>query len=168
MSFQRLHIFGGAGSGKTTLAKAYAQAHDIPHHELDNVYYTEPSARQKRERTERDALYGQIVSEDCWVLDGIFWQPWVTPSLARADKILVLAVPQTTRHYRVFMRHLKLLSQASPSEYPRFFPRLIELLKHNRIYDSGPLQETLALVSAFGDKVALCQSNAEAEALLEI
>lgn len=168
MTFSRVHIFGGAGSGKTTLAETFSQAYGIPHYELDDVYYLEPSARSRRDKSERDARYGRIVSNDAWVIDGIFWQPWVTPSLERADKIIVLAIPQAKRHYRVCVRHLKLLSKASLSEYPRFFPTLVELLKHNRIYDSGPLQETLELVSGYGDKVSICQSNSEAAALLEI
>ena len=92
MTYSRVHIFGGAGSGKTTLAETFSQAYGIPHYELDDVYYLEPSARSRRDKSERDARYGRIVSNDAWVIDGIFWQPWVTPSLERADKIIVLII----------------------------------------------------------------------------
>lgn len=162
MKYKRIHIFGGAGSGKTTLAREYSTRFGIPHHELDDFYYSEPAARKRRTKTERDKLIADSVFSEEWVLDGIFWQSWVRPAIERAEKIIVLAIPERTRHVRVVKRHFQLLSKASISDYPNFFPTLFELLKHNRTYGVGPLQETLELLSEFDEKVSVCSSNIEA------
>ncbi|MCR9277442.1 MAG: hypothetical protein NXH85_05665 [Pseudomonadaceae bacterium] len=162
MHFERVHIFGGAGSGKTTLAQRYAKQHQFAHYELDEIYYSNVPTRSRRERVEREGFLSDIVASDQWVVDGIFWQPWVRPALERADKIIVLAVPESTRHLRVIKRHFRLLKGASPSDWPTFFPTLIELLKHNRAYNSGPLRETLELLAGYEAKVAVCESNDEA------
>ena len=161
MDFERVHIFGGAGSGKTTLAQRYAMQHQLAHYELDEIYYSNAPNRVRRDRAEREGLLSDIVATDRWVLDGIFWQPWVKPALERADKIIVLAVPESTRHLRVIKRHLRLLKGASPSDWRTFFPTLFELLKHNRTYTAGPLQQTLELLTGYEVKVAVCETNDE-------
>ena len=166
MSFKRVHIFGGAGSGKTTLAKRYSDRFDTPHYELDDIYYLVPAARTRRQPSDRDQLLADAVSENSWVLDGIFWQPWVRPSLARADKIIVLAIPELTRHSRVVARHFRFLRNAPPCEWKYFFPTLTELLRHNRTYDRGPLRETVETTSDFREKVSICKTNAEAAMIL--
>ncbi len=166
MEFKRLHIFGGAGSGKTTLAKQYATQHGLTHCELDDVYYSSVAKRLRREPAEIDRLLSEIIETDGWVLDGIFWQPWVKPALERADKIIVLAVPESTRHLRVVKRHFSLLREASPSDWPTFFPTLIELLQHNHAYNAGPLRETLELLANFEAKVTVCETNNTAAQLL--
>lgn len=163
MKFKRVHIFGGAGSGKTTLAREYSERFGMPHYELDDFYYLEPAARRRRQRHERDEMLADSIHSEEWVLEGIFWQPWVRPSIERAEKIIVLAIPEKTRHVRVIKRHFRLLSKASVSDYGNFLPTLLELLRHNRIYSEGPLQETLELLSGFDQKLVICTSNAEAE-----
>lgn len=162
MKFKRVHLFGGAGSGKTTLAREYSSRFGIPHHQLDDFYYLEPAARKRRQKVERDKLLADSVFAEEWVLDGIFWQSWVRPSIERAEKIIVLAIPEKTRHVRVVKRHFRLLGKAKVGDYPNFFPTLFELLKHNRTYNEGPLQETLELLSEFDEKLSVCTSNAEA------
>jgi adenylate kinase family enzyme len=162
MEFKRVHIFGGAGSGKTTLAREYSTKFGLPHHELDDFYYLEAAARKRRQKIERDRLLIDSVAAEEWILDGIFWQPWVQPSIERADKIIVLAIPEKTQHVRVVKRHFQLLSEANMRDYPNFFPTLFELLKHNRIYNSGPLQETLELLARFDEKLSVCTTNSEA------
>ena len=168
MSFKRIHIFGGAGSGKTTLAKQYASKHGLMHRELDEIYYSKTSTRQRRDREEKERLLSEAIEADDWVLEGIFWQPWVRPALQRADKIIVLAVPELTRQLRVVKRHFKLLQGAAPSDWPTFFPTLIELLKHNRAYEQKPLQETMDLVLEFEQKVSVCKTNAQAAEILHL
>ena len=166
MVFKRVHIIGGAGSGKTTLANRYAEQHGLAHYELDEIYYSSVAIRARRKPAERDGLLSEIVAADRWVLDGIFWQPWIKPALARADKIIVLAIPEFTRDVRVVKRHFRLLKGASTSDWPTFFPTLFELLKHNHVYDAGPLQETLELLTGFQAKVEVCETNEAAGRVL--
>lgn len=166
MQFKRVHIIGGAGSGKTTLARQYAAATDAAHYELDDLYYLEIAARTKRAKTDRDEQLAKAIAGQQWVIDGIFWQPWVQPSLERADKIIILAVPERTRHLRVVTRHFRYLPRAPVRQWRYFFPTLVELLRHNRAYDGGPLQETQALIAPYAEKVSICRSNAAAHQAL--
>ena len=65
---QRISIVGTTGSGKTTLAKQVAQNNQIPHIELDALFW-EPNwtiaAPQVFRQRVSEALEG-----DCWVADG--------------------------------------------------------------------------------------------------
>lgn len=162
MSFKRVHIFGGAGSGKTTLAREYSNRFGMPHHELDDFYYLDAATRQRREKSEREQLLTYSIASEAWVLDGIFWQPWIRPSISLADKIIDLAIPEKTRHIRVIKRHFQMLSKANINEYPSFIPTLFELLKQNRIYSKGPFLETLQLLTGLEEKLSVCTTNSEA------
>ena len=162
MKYRRIHIVGGAGSGKTTLAQRYAREYAVPHYELDNMMWLEAAARKPRTAVDRDRMLRQAIDSECWVIDGIFWQEWVVPSLERADRIIVLDIPEMTLHFRVVRRHFQLVMQADPGEYRHFFPTLLELIKLNHNYRNGPLKKTLALLSAFEDKVVVYRTNGEA------
>ena len=163
MNYQRVYVIGGAGSGKSTLAKVYAEKHSIPHHQLDDFYYEHAARRQRRTKADRQQRLLNAVGDDAWVIEGIFWQSWIEPALERADKIIVLDIPEWTRQVRVIKRHFQLLRHAKASEWPTFLPTLLELVKHNRRYISGPLQETLKVLAAHDSKVSVCKSNQEAE-----
>lgn len=111
---------------------------------MDDLCDLEAASRTRRGAVERNQLLADSIASEEWVLDGIFWQPWVRPAIERSDKIVVLAVPERVRQVRVVKRHFQMLAKAAGvSEYRYFVPTLVEPLKHNRIYDRGPLQETL-------------------------
>ena len=164
----RVHIIGGAGSGKTTLAQEYARQCSVSHHDLDHIMWTHAAARQPRPETERDLLLQQTIASDQWVTEGIFWQAWVAPAFERADKIILLNIPEAMRHYRVIKRHFQLLRQADRADYHLFFPTLLELIRLNRLYQRGPYKRTLQALSGFMEKVEICTSNKEASRALGI
>ena len=112
LNSQRVHIIGGAGSGKPTLAAEYAQRLELPHFELDDIMWQNVAERRPRAEAERDGRLQEIVDSERWVLDGIFWQKWVYPAFARADAIVLLNMPEWVRHYRVIKRHIQLLMDA--------------------------------------------------------
>ena len=162
----RVHILGGSGSGKTELAKQFASHRKLPHVELDAIYYRDAPLRQRRTAAERGLMLADAAAEEAWVMEGIFWQTWVQPAFERADRIIVLQIPASTRHWRVLRRHLTLLRSAPPRLWPTFFPTLFELIRSNRAYDASALSDTFAALSPHLDKVAACRSNAEARQLL--
>ncbi len=67
-SGQRISIVGTTGSGKTTLAKAVAQQLQIPHIELDGLYW-EPNWTAAAPQVFRNRV-SETLSSDCWVVDG--------------------------------------------------------------------------------------------------
>ena len=164
-AFRRIHIIGGAGSGKTTLADEYAARYELPHHELDYIQWLDVAEWTPRPQLERDRMLQAVVSTESWVVDGIFWQDWVIPSFERADVIVVLNIAEWRRHYHVVKRHIQLLMKAERSAYPTFFPTLLRLLKLNREYEKGPYQKTQKVLSRYTDKVVVCANVEEVRKL---
>jgi adenylate kinase family enzyme len=68
VTYRRITVVGTTGSGKTTLARQLAQLFDIPHTELDTLYWeanwTAASPIVFQERT------AQALSGDAWIVDG--------------------------------------------------------------------------------------------------
>jgi adenylate kinase family enzyme len=84
----RIHVIGGPGTGKTTLAHRLGDAYGLPVYELDRVAYEGPEFRP-RSPSACAARAGEISAQDRWVTEGIF-VGWTEPLLARAETIVWL------------------------------------------------------------------------------
>ncbi len=89
-SGQRIHVLGSSGAGKTTFARAIAQRLDIPHWEMDAIFW-QPDW-QYLSVEEFRATLEQKLAADAWVVDGnyrrvrdILW--------SRADTVVFLDYP---------------------------------------------------------------------------
>ena len=102
---RRIHIIGGPGSGKTTLARAIASRLKTPCYELDEIGY-EGGAGAQRPLDTRLAEVKQIANQDCWVTEGIFLG-WTEVLLQKADVIVWLDLPWRIARWRIVTRHLK-------------------------------------------------------------
>jgi uridine kinase len=101
---RRVHIVGGPGSGKTTLAVRLSRRLDVPAHDLDAVAY-ERGAGDKRDRALRRADAERIAATAGWVTEGIYlW--WTMPLVENADRIVWLDVPWGIAVYRIVRRHI--------------------------------------------------------------
>jgi adenylate kinase family enzyme len=87
-SANRIHIIGGPGTGKSTLARRLGAALDLPVHDLDRVAYEGPDFRE-RPLERRAAEAQEIADSDRWVAEGIF-VGWTDPLVQRADLIIWL------------------------------------------------------------------------------
>ena len=69
---QRISVVGTSGSGKTTLARQVSQRLQIPHFELDALYW-EPNWGKPAEDIFRQRVSDALMGE-CWIIDGNYSQ----------------------------------------------------------------------------------------------
>jgi len=100
---QRIVVVGPPGSGKTTVAREIAARLELPHIELDSVWWgpnwTEAGAEIFSERA------GKIVTDDKWVLDGNYFSVGARDVIwPRADTIVWLDLARWVTVPRVVKR----------------------------------------------------------------
>jgi hypothetical protein len=89
MTPRRIHVMGGQGSGKTTLAARLHSATGLPVHELDRIARIGGGSGPRRPAAERDAMVANIAAGDAWITEGVHLG-WTGPLLARAEAIVWL------------------------------------------------------------------------------
>jgi len=96
----KIHIIGGPGSGKTTLAAALSSRFQISHYDLDLIGRKNG---MDDEAYVEDAL--AIAGQPGWVTENI-GLVWIDPLLQRADYIVLLEVSWPVAAYRIIRRHV--------------------------------------------------------------
>lgn len=111
----RIHIVGGAGSGKTTLAQQLGAQLAVPCYDLDEVAY-EGGFGRKIPLADRVGALQQIVAHPHWIAEGVYiW--WTTPLLDAADVIIWLDLPFYINGWRIVARHFR-LNRAGTNRHP--------------------------------------------------
>ena len=101
----RIHIIGGPGSGKTTLARRLAARLDVPFYEMDVIGW-EGGAGAARPLEARLADVSRIAAQPGWVTEGSFIG-WTDELLRAADTIVWLDLPWRIAAWRVLIRHMR-------------------------------------------------------------
>lgn len=149
----KIHIIGGPGSGKTTLAKRLSEEFGIPHYGLDDLMWDNAadSYGTKRDPQERGALLDAILNRDDWIVEGVYYA-WVGRCFEEADRIYLLDVPRRVYRRRIIRRFLrrKLRLERGKRETIK---SLRDLLKWADKYEAVNLVEIRRILSAYPDKV---------------
>jgi adenylate kinase family enzyme len=177
MKLARIHIVGGPGSGKTTLARQIAARLQAPAYDLDVVAF-ENGAGAKRALDERMRDVQCILAQPTWVTEGIYlW--WTLALMDAAEAIVWLDVPWRVAAWRIVMRHVR--AELGHNNKHRGWLKLARFVLWTRGYylrkdAPAPLtadgdgancrSNTVTWLQRFGDKVVRCQSATEATAFL--
>ena len=72
----KIHIIGCSGTGKTYFAKRLSNKYNIPHYDLDNIYWDNSSQKYgiKTKVEKRDKLFQNILEKDDWIIEGIYYK----------------------------------------------------------------------------------------------
>jgi adenylate kinase family enzyme len=127
---RRVHVMGGQGSGKTTLAYRLGALLDAPVHELDWVGW-DLETRRERSLDERLALVHKIAAQPAWITEGTMLG-WTDPLLRAADRIVWLDVPWRVAAWRMLLRHVR-ATLAGNNRHPGV-RRLLRFIWYTRRY----------------------------------
>ena len=106
----RIHVFGAAGSGCTTLGRALAERLGCVNLDTDTYFWhpTDPPFQQMRDRAERVALLAADLQEhDAWTLSGSL-SGWGDVFIPQFDLVVFLWIPPEIRLARLRERELRL------------------------------------------------------------
>ena len=102
---RRIHIIGGAASGKTTLARQLGVRLGVAVYHLDAIAY-EDGAGDQRQLDARLSYVSSIASKPTWITEGVYL--WWTDDLLRASDVIVwLNVPWRVAAWRISSRHIR-------------------------------------------------------------
>lgn len=130
---RRLHVIGGPGSGKTTVARCLALAAGVPCVELDVIGY-DNGAGAKRPLIDKLAEIDRLAAQPSWVAEGVFL--WWTEALScHADTILWLDPPWRIAAWRIVLRHAT--ASFNGTNRHRGLRRLVRFVIESRAYYHG-------------------------------
>jgi adenylate kinase family enzyme len=108
----KLTIIGYSGGGKTTLAKKIAAEFNIPHQQIDRIWF-EAGGHKVQSEAESEAVRNiietkvtEFAKQDSWVSDG-FYSRAQGIIADTADRVVVIELPLLRRLYNHWKRILK-------------------------------------------------------------
>jgi adenylate kinase family enzyme len=138
---KRIHIFGAAGSGATTLASALSVKYGHRHFDTDDFYWlpTDPPYQQKRTPFERQTFLARALGDtDTWVLSGSLCG-WGDSFISRFELVVFLLVPVEVRLTRLRAREIMRYGHEAIAVGGRLYKRHVEFLNWAQQYDNGGL-----------------------------
>lgn len=149
----KIHIIGCSGTGKTYLAKKLSNKYNIPHYDLDNIYWDNSSQKYgiKTEVEKRDKLLLNILEKDDWIIEGIYYK-WLEQSFKNADIIYILDLPKYIYKFRIIKRFVKRKLKLEISK-KETLKSLLDLLKWTDKFQNENMKEIVKFLEIYKEKV---------------
>jgi len=167
MNYMRIHIIGGAGSGKSYVAARLSDMYGMAVLDLDTIFWdnTADGYNKRADGERRDRALAAFITRESWIVEGVY-HTWLEPSFRAADAIIILTTPRWLRHYRIMRRFVARKVGMAPSKRGETLRSLWELLKWNHAYDRDNLVRAKAMICDLGLEPAECRDAGAAMRVL--
>jgi len=164
MNLNRIFIFGGTGSGKTTLARKISKKLEVPHYTTDHFIYKKNWTDKYTEK-ERDKKLKSVAVKKKWIMEGVHRGEWIYPAFKKATFVIILAIPRYKLFKRVILREIRsfLKKEKTKSKMKDFFL----LLKYAYIYKNDNFIHHQRLVKEYKKEFVILRNNKQINYLLE-
>jgi adenylate kinase family enzyme len=154
LKWQKIHLIGGPGSGKTSAGVALAHRFGLPHLDLDEIFW-EWEATTFGPQTAppvRDAALIEFIAQRTWVVEGAYVGPWLLPSFTAAEAVIALRPAVWVRDWRFSTRWLQRKLGLRPQKQHKreTLKGLWDLYRYNHRYDQTTIPEAKALLAELG------------------
>jgi len=157
MKHRKIHIIGGAGSGKTFCANKLSKKYGISAYELDEIFWDNNANdyNTKTSEIDRNKKLCEVLESDSWIIEGAYYR-WLSQSFKEADVIIILMPSLWIRHQRVILRFIKRKLGIIKSKNESFL-NFWELVKWNHKFDSDNLIRIRDFISNYKGKTFVCK-----------
>ena len=161
----KIHIIGVSGSGKTYMANRLAKKNGVLHFDLDDVFWdNSASYGTKRAANERDRLLTEILDNENWIIEGVFYD-WVDKCFENADVIYVLDIKPKIYKRRIIKRFLRRKLKLEPGK-KETVKSLIALLKWTDRFQRINLVEIKKKLQTYSSKTIYLHSVQEVNEII--
>ena len=161
----RITIIGYSGGGKTTLAKKIAREFNIPHQQIDRIWFgsnghkAETEADKEAVRRIIETRVAEFASQEAWVSDG-FYSRAQSLMADRADFVVVIELPLWKRLLNHWKRILRKEDRHPEVSRVQDFCHSLEIIK--RTFTFKPKLESFK--EQYKEKVVVLKNFAEIDA----
>ena len=163
----RIHIIGGPGSGKTTLAKKIVANRGLPYMDLDDIQWDNSRNTYGHKNPEeiRDAaLLKFLKGNSLWVIEGTY-VGWLLPSFSAANIVIILLTPLWLRQFRVLRRSLRRKLGFEKSKHESLAD-ICTMLSWNAKWEKEKLPRALKILTENKIPYRICKSQREVQNIL--
>lgn len=153
IKMKKIFIFGGIGSGKTSLAKEISRKLNLPYYSTDNLIFN--SNWERVSNKERDNKLKKIIKSNKWIIEGTHKREWILPAFKKADFVVILSISKFILIKRIISRHIKRKFKKEPAN------NLLELVKWAYKYQKDDFPIYLNLVKDYKKGYIILKSNKE-------
>ena len=168
MRYKKIHIIGGPGSGKTYFAKRLSTSLDIPHYDLDNIFWDKTVNKYgiKNSADKRKEELNKILDQEEYIIEGVYYD-WLEESFASADLIIILETSVWIRDWRIIKRFIKRKTGVIQTK-KETLKDILALLRWNHNYDKRNLKNALELVKKHNNNIVFAKSYENIVSKLDI
>ena len=169
LRMRKVAVFGNAGGGKSTLARALAGLTNLPLYPLDMIQYRAGGGEVPRDQYLR--AHAELLSRDAWIIDGYGCRASAWERFASADTLIYVDLAFLTHFLWITKRLLKGIF-VTPEGWPERSPILSSSIQSYRVLwlchrHLTPRYRALVSEARRHKRVHHLQSSAEIRAFLD-